>query len=142
MNNTTATKILNKANGLVGPESVGFKRYMALPNAVALNLQKAYGVANNFDMTNFTKTIADFFGGMSEVAFRIWLLNQSEVENEWKVYEVTVIDGPFAKRDIMYVSDGETIEDRIKEKYGNAAYAYQYVTTTQLLDNGEVRNVN
>jgi hypothetical protein len=73
MKQALATKTINKANRFTGPESDGFKRYMALPRNVSLNMKIAHHLAGKPDNT-FTQTVADFFGGMSESEYRTWLL--------------------------------------------------------------------
>ena len=59
MKQALATKTINKANSFTGPESDGFKRYMALPRNVSLNMKIAHHLAGKPDNT-FTQTVAVF----------------------------------------------------------------------------------
>lgn len=68
-----ATKVIHKSNSFSGSESQGFKRYMALPRKAAFNMKKGHYLRGCSDHT-FTKTVADFFGNMTESEYRTWLL--------------------------------------------------------------------
>lgn len=68
-----ATKTINKANTIIGPESIGFKRYMALPKRVALSLKITH-YAEGLPSNSFVNRISNLFGSMQESDFRVWIL--------------------------------------------------------------------
>ncbi len=73
VNAALADRVIATANALIGPESKGFKRYMALPCKVASNMKTAHYLAGKPD-SHFTQTVAHFLGSMSEDEYRRWLI--------------------------------------------------------------------
>jgi hypothetical protein len=71
MNAATITKTLAKLKSDTGPESFGFKRYLALPQHVRAKLHTAHYVETG--STNAHDRIVTFFTGLTEQEYVSWL---------------------------------------------------------------------
>lgn len=65
------TKTLNSLNKWQGNESLGFKRYAVLPNAVKLKLKAAHLLETG--STNAIDKIVIFFQSMTEQEYKNWM---------------------------------------------------------------------
>ncbi len=68
-----ATKALKKFNTLKGPESEGFKRYLALPQNMSFALALSHE-ASGHPANTLIATIRSFFGKMKQDEFKTWVI--------------------------------------------------------------------